>query len=152
MLIFSSSSCFFFSKFIEDSISCSLCGLLLCLKFITSLLLLSFVSSDKLFFIFFEFFLPFKKCILFIERKNHILFDLFLFHFVDFHHFMVFLDHFVDNCIYLITFFNVFILCFNSQLFSFLHLLLNLMFSINHLHGLISLSLSKLLLSLFISS
>jgi len=98
------------------------------MQIVGSFLLLGCILSHKLLFIFFKLSLSIEESLLLVHRKDHILFALFLFHFVNSNHFVILLDHFIDNGIYISSFFLIFLHCLFSQLFTINHLLLNVLF------------------------
>jgi len=69
------------------------------LQIIRSLLLLGGVLSHELFLILFKLLLPLEESLLFIDREDHILFTLLLFHFVNSNHFMILFDHLIDDLV-----------------------------------------------------
>ena len=112
-------------KLIEYCLSLCLSLGLHGLQIISSLLLLRCILTHKLFFVFFELFLSLKKCLLFVDRKDHILLALFLFHLINSYHFVIFFNHLIDNGIDICSFLLIFQECILSKLFSMDHLILN---------------------------
>lgn len=136
ILVFSSACSFLGSQLLEYRISLRFSRLLHGLQLVRPLLLLALELFNKLIFILFKLPLSFEQCVFLINRQNHVLFALLLLHFVDSHHFMVFLNHFIDYGVDLVTLFNVLKLSLLSEHFLLLHLVLDSFLHIKQLHGL----------------
>ena len=107
ILLFFSSLLLFQCQLIENCFSLSFCFHFHCLEIISSLLLLGSVLADQLFLILLKLLLALEQCFLLVDREDHILLALLLFHFVYSNHLVILLDHLVNDGIDILSFFLI---------------------------------------------
>ena len=107
VLLLRTSLGFLESELLEDSLTLLLSHILEGLQVIGTLLLLTSIAAHKFFLILVELCLSLDQGLLFVERENHVLFALLLLNLVDSDHFVVFINHLVNDGVDLITLFDV---------------------------------------------
>ena len=125
ILLLVSTLLLFLGKLVEYGLSLHLGLLLHGLEIVGSFLLLGSILANEFLLVLLELLLSLEKSLLLVDGEDHILLALLLLHFVNSYHFVILLNHFIDDSINVLSFLLILRKCFISQQFSIDHLLLN---------------------------
>ena len=107
VLLLGTSLGFLKSELLEDSLTLGLSLILESLKVICTLLLLASITAHQLLFVLIELLLSLDQGLLLIEGENHILLALLLLNLVDSDHFVVLVNHLVNDGVDLLTLLDI---------------------------------------------